>query len=157
MTRLRIGACALAVLVLVGCTSASTPASTTPATGPTGRSATGPATVSPDAPATGLLTGRFVREGGPLGPGGQQPAEIPLRGTVTFTATGHRAVSVQVGASGLFSVTLLPGRYQVAGRSPGIETVDPSGRQQEQTCSQPSSVTITAGQTITIAVTCVVP
>ena len=151
-SQLRICACALAVLVLAGCASASTPA-----TGPAGRSGAGPATVSPHAPATGLLTGRFVREGGPLGPGGQQPAEIPLRGTVTFTATGHRAVSVQVGASGLFSVPLLPGRYQVAGRSPDIETVDPDGRQQEQACSQPSSATITAGQTITIAVTCVVP
>jgi len=42
MTRLRICACALAVLVLVGCTSASTPASTTPA--------------------TGLLAGRFVSD-----------------------------------------------------------------------------------------------
>jgi hypothetical protein len=151
-TWLRICAGALAVLVLAGCASASTPA-----IGPTGRSGTGPATVSQDGPATGLLTGRFVREGGPRGPGGQQPAEIPLRGTVTFTATGHRAVSVQVGASGLFSVTLLPGRYQVAGRSPGIDTVDANGGQQEQTCSQPSSATITAGQTITIAVTCVVP
>jgi hypothetical protein len=137
MTLLRICACALAVLVLAGCASASTPATTTPA--------------------TGLLAGRFVREGGPLGPGGQQPAEIPLRGTVTFTATGHRPVSVQVGSSGRFSVTLLPGRYQVAGRSPDIETVDPNGRQQEQACSQPLSATVTAGQTITIAVTCVVP
>lgn len=141
-SQLRICACALAVLVFAGCASASTPSTTAPST---------------TAPSTGLLTGRFVREGGPLGPGGQQPAEIPLRGTVTFTATGHRAVSVQVGASGLFSVTLLPGRYQVAGRSPGIETVDPNGRQQEQTCSQALSATITAGQTITIAVTCVVP
>jgi hypothetical protein len=137
MTLLRICACALAVLVLAGCASASTPVTTTPA--------------------TGLLAGRFVREGGPLGPGGQQPAEIPLRGTVTFTATGHRPVSVQVGSSGRFSVTLLPGRYQVAGRSPDIETVDPNGRQQEQACSQPLSATVTAGQTITIAVTCVVP
>jgi hypothetical protein len=137
MTRLRICAGALAVLVLAGCASASTPATTTPA--------------------TGLLAGRFVREGGPLGPGGQQPAEIPLRGTVTFTAAGHRAVSVQVGASGLFSVTLLPGRYQVAGRSPGIETVGAGGGWQEQACSQPLSATVTAGRTLTIAVTCVVP
>jgi hypothetical protein len=154
MTQLRIcvGVAVLAVLMLAGCASASTPA-----TGPTGRSGTGPATVSPDAPATGLLTGRFVREGGPLGPGGQQPAEVPLRGTVTFTATGHRPVSVQVGSSGRFSVMLAPGRYQVAGRSPGIETVDPDGRQQEQACSQPLSATVTAGQAITIAVTCVVP
>jgi hypothetical protein len=137
VTQLRICAGALAVLVLAGCASASMPATTTPA--------------------TGLLAGRFVREGGPLGPGGQQPAEVPLRGTVTFTATGHRPVSVQVGSSGRFSVTLAPGRYQVAGRSPDIETVDPNGRQQEQACSQPSSATVTAGQTITIAVTCVVP
>jgi len=157
MTQLRICGGALAVLVLAGCASASTPATTMPATGPAGRAATGPATVSRDAPATGLLTGRFVRDGGPLGPGGQQPAEVPLRGTVTFTATGHRLVSVQVGSSGRFSVMLAPGRYQVAGRSPDIETVDPNGRQQEQACSQPMSATITAGQAITIAVTCVVP
>ncbi|MGH3150931.1 MAG: hypothetical protein ACRDOB_09385 [Streptosporangiaceae bacterium] len=149
MTQLRICAGAAAVLALAGCASTSTPA--------TGPSATGPATASTSVPATGLLTGRFVREGGPLGPGGQQPAEIPLRGTVTFISAGHRAVSVQVGASGRVSVTLLPGQYQVAGRSPGIETVDPNGRQQEQACSQPLSAIVTAGHTITIAVTCVVP
>jgi len=72
-------------------------------------------------------------------------------------ARQQQRVSVQVGASGLFSVPLLPGQYQVAARSPDIETVDPNGRQQEQTCSLPLSATVTAGQTITLAVTCVVP
>jgi len=97
--------------------------------------------------------------GGPLGPGGQQPTARPITGMVTFTAAGAggRPVSVQIGPSGRFTGLLAPGWYQVSGRSPGLETVEPSGGQQEQACSQPLSATIAAGHTITIAVTCVVP
>lgn len=141
ITQLRICAAALAVLALAGCATTGTPATGTPAK---------------DAPATGLLVGQLVMEGGPVGLGGQQPSERPIPGTVTFTTTGHRPVSVQAGSSGRFSVTLAPGQYQVAGRSPDIETVG-SGGQQEQTCSQPLSATVTARQTTTIAVTCIVP
>ncbi len=149
MTQLRICVCALPVLALAACAATGAPATRTPATGT-------PATLSKDAPATGLLVGQLVMEGGPFGPGGQQPSERPIPGTVIFTTVGHRPVSVQVGSSGRFSVTLAPGRYQVAGRSPDIETVG-SGGQQEQTCSQPLSATVTARQTTTIAVTCIVP
>ena len=39
-------------------------------------------------------------EGGPLGPGGKQPGERPMSGTVTVTAAGHQAVTVTVGSSG---------------------------------------------------------
>lgn len=148
ITQLRICAVALAVLALAGCAATGTSA--------TGAPATGPATLSKDAAATGLLVGQLVMEGGALGLGGQQPSERPIPGTVTFTIAGHRLVSVQVGSSGRFSITLAPGRYQVAGRSPDVETVG-SGGQQEQTCSQPLSATVTARQTTTIAVTCIVP
>ena len=143
MTQLRMCAGALAVLALAGCAAVGTSTTSMPVTSTSG-------------PAAGLLVGRLVMEGGALGLGGQQPAERPIPGTVTFTTAGHQPVSVQAGSSGRFSVMLAPGRYQVAGRSPDIETVGSSG-QQEQTCSQPMSATVTAGQTITIAVTCFVP
>ena len=154
ITRLRLGACVLAVLVLAGCSATSTPATSTAATS---TAATGPATARTSVSATGLITGRLVMEGGPLGPGGQQPTARPIAGTVTFTAAGHRPVSAQVGSSGTFSVMLAPGRYQVSGSSTDIETVSSSGGQQEQACSQPLSATVTAGQTITITVVCAVP
>jgi hypothetical protein len=104
----------------------------------------------------GHLAGRLVREGGPLGPGGQQPAELPLSGTVTFTAAGHRPVTVKAGSSGAFSASLPPGRYRVSGRSPAIMTVD-GGRSQELPCSQPASATVIAGRTASMTLACVVP
>jgi hypothetical protein len=107
------------------------------------------------APATGHLAGRLVMEGGALGPGGQQPGERPLSGTVTFTAAGHRRVTVQVGSSGKFSVRLPPGTYQVSGGSPFIDTS--SGNEQELPCSQPLSAKVTAGHTANVTVTCYVP
>ena len=78
---------------------------------------------------------------------------------MTFTTAGHRPVQVGVGvgASGKFSARLSPGRYQVTGRSPDIITVTDSGRDLEQTCSQPLSVTVTARHTATITVLCIVP
>ena len=107
-------------------------------------------------PATGHLAGRLVMEGGPLGPGGKQPAERPMSGTVTFIAAGHQPVTVTVGSSGTFSVPLPPGRYQVSGRSPDVTEVD-GGRSRELPCSQPTSVIVTAGQTASITLACVVP
>jgi uncharacterized cupredoxin-like copper-binding protein len=95
-------------------------------------------------------------EGGPLEPGGQQPGERPMSGTVTFTAAGHQAVTVTVGSSGEFSVSLPPGRYQVSGRSPGIMEVD-GGRSRELPCSQPTAVVVAAGQAGTLTLACIVP
>jgi hypothetical protein len=107
-------------------------------------------------PAMGHVAGRLVMEGGPLGPGGQQPRGRPLPGTVTFTAAGHHPVSVRVGAAGTFSVPLPPGRYQVSGRSPSVIEVD-GGSTRELPCSQPTTATVTAGHTATVTVACVVP
>ncbi len=109
-----------------------------------------------DQPATGHVTGKLVREGGPLGPGGKQPGEHPMSGTVTFTTAGHQVVSVTVGPSGTFSVPLPPGRYQVSGRSPELMEVD-GGKTRELPCSLPTSATVTAGQTATVTLTCIVP
>ena len=44
-------------------------------------------------PARGTVTGRLVREGGPLGPGGQQPGVHPIPGTIRFT-TGHHVTRI---------------------------------------------------------------
>ena len=102
------------------------------------------------------MTGRLLIEGGPIGPGGQQPGERPIPGTVTFTAAGHRPVSVGVGTSGKFSAWLPPGRYRVAG-VPRTSNRHQLGKTVEQTCSQPLSVTVSARHAATIAVVCIVP
>ena len=146
MSQLRACACLVAALLLTGCTAAG--AAEHPASGPAAGN---------QARAAGHVTGRLLIEGGPIGPGGQQPGERPIPGTVTFTAAGHRPVSVGVGTSGKFSAWLAPGRYRVAGRSPDIETVTRSGKTVEQTCSQPFSVTVSARHAATIAVVCIVP
>jgi hypothetical protein len=95
-------------------------------------------------------------EGGPLGPGGKQPGEQAMSGTVTVTSAGLQPVTVTVGSSGTFSVPLPPGRYQVSGRSPDVMEID-GGHSRELPCSQPTSAVVTAGQTATITLTCVVP
>ena len=138
MKSLRICACALAGLLLTGlaagCASAGGQVQ----------------------PAAGRLAGKLVMEGGPMGPGGTQPGERPMSGTVTFTRAGHQAVTVKVGSSGEFSVPLPPGRYQVSGRSPDIMEVD-GGHSRELPCSQPSSVVVSAGNTATLTLACIVP
>lgn len=153
MSQLPAGACVLGALLLTGCTAASA------AGVATGHGGTGPtrATGHATGHAAGHVTGKLVMEGGPMGPGGKQPGERPLPGTVTFTAAGRKPVAVKAGAAGKFSAWLLPGRYRVAGRSPDVETQTGSGRAVEQTCSQPSSVTVAAGHTVAITVACIVP
>jgi|SRR5713226_4412976 len=133
MHNTRISACLLATLVVAGCGAALA-----------------------TAPATEHVAGKWVMEGGPMGPGGKQPGERPMSGTVTFTAAGHQTVSVKVGPSGTFSVPLPPGRYQVSGRSPDIMEVN-GGISRESPCSSPTSATVTAGHTVTVTLTCIVP
>ena len=136
MIQLRTCACVLALLT-AGCAAAGAQA---------------------PAAAIGHLAGRLVMEGGALGPGGQQPGERPLSGTVTFTAAGHRRVTVRVGSTGKFSVRLPPGTYQISGGSPFIETSSGSGGNEEEfPCSQPLSAKVTAGHTANVTVTCYVP
>jgi hypothetical protein len=154
MKTLRSCASLVAMLALAGCSAASQTSHTShiTVTSQTGAAA-----------GTGRLAGRFVMEGGPISPNGQQPGERPLPGTVTLTAAGQRPVTIQVGASGRFSAWLPPGRYQVSGRTPDIEQASSaqagSGASQgvELPCSQPLSVTITAGHTAAITLTCIVP
>src|SRR5579862_2940312 len=154
MKTLRSCASLLAILALAGCSAASQTSHTSHITVTSHTGATA---------GTGRLTGRFVMEGGPISPNGQQPGERPLPGTVTLTAAGRRPVTIQVGASGRFSAWLPPGRYQVSGRTPDIEQASSaqagSGASQgvELPCSQPLSVTITAGHTAAITLTCIVP
>jgi hypothetical protein len=105
----------------------------------------------------GTVNGLFVREGGPIGPGGKQPANLRLQGLVTFTAANHRKFSVRVDQSGDFSVRLPVGRYDVSGRSPAIMEVSSDGKDHETPCSVPTAVTVTAGHVAKIRVVCAVP
>jgi hypothetical protein len=57
----------------------------------------------------GRVAGEFEREGGPMGPAGQQPPVVSLPGTVLFARHAHRTVRVHVGNSGRLSVRLAPG------------------------------------------------
>jgi len=118
--------------------------------------AAGCASAAAQPPASGHLTGKLVMEGGPMGLDGKQPGERAMSGTVTVTSAGHHPVTVTVGSSGTFSVPLPPGRYDVSGRSPDVTEID-GGRSRELPCSQPTSAVVTAGQTATITLTCVVP
>jgi hypothetical protein len=140
MNIVRTCTCLLAAVALAGCATASH-------AGQGGQ----------HAPATGHLTGTFVMEGGALGPDGQQPGERPIPGTVIVTDGGRHVVRIQVGGSGRFSAWLRPGRYQVSGRSPNIIEATRSGHGLELPCSQPLTVTITAGHAAAITLTCIVP
>ena len=146
MNQWRTWACVLGAVLLTGCTAAG--AAEHAASHTTGQM---------PARATGHVTGRLLIEGGPISPGGQQPGERPIPGTVTFRAAGHRPVAIGVGASGTFSAWLPPGRYQVSGRSPDIITVTDSGNHEVQTCSHPVSITVSARHAATLAVVCIVP
>jgi hypothetical protein len=145
MNQWRTCACVLGSLALTGCAAAGAAEQTT------SHATTGPAQ------ATGQVTGRLLIEGGPLGPGGQQPGKRPVPGTVTFTTAGRRAVQVKAGASGKFSAWLPPGRYRVTGRTPDIETVTASGKTVQDSYLEPWSVTITARHTTAIQVVFIVP
>jgi hypothetical protein len=160
MNRLTAGVGAVTVLLLTACggttgTSATGTGPVTTGTVTTGTVTTGTATTT--GTGTTIVTGRFLIEGGPMRPGGGQPGERPLRGTVTFTAASEQTVSVVVGRSGAFSLALAPGTYHVSGRSPELMEVSSGGAQHETVCSRPLTVHVTGQQTIKIAITCIVP
>ena len=114
------------------------------------------ATGSGQDPARGTVTGRLVREGGPLGPGGRQPGVHPIPGTIRFTALQHRVIMVHASRAGRFSVQLFPGRYQVSDRSPRLLLV-PANRIARQTWSRPVTVLVTGHHVTRITLAIAVP
>ena len=145
MNQWRTCACVLGALLLTGCTAADA-----------AEYAASQGTSQPPARATGHLTGKLSIEGGPIGPGGKQPGERPIPGTVTLTAAGHRPVTIKVGNLGKFSAWLPSGRYRVIWRSPAVITVTDSGHE-EQTSSPAPPVTISARHVATITLVAIVP
>jgi hypothetical protein len=103
--------------------------------------------------ARGRLDGTMIREGGPIGPGGQQPARQRIPGVITITAAGHQTRRVRAGSSGRFSVLLPAARYRLCGASP--RSTGPSGAAAR--CARPRAVTIRAGRTTTVTVIFAVP
>ena len=145
MNQWRTCACVLGALLLTGCTAAGA-----------AEYAASQGTSQPPARATGHLTGKLSIEGGPIGPGGKQPGERPIPGTVTLTAAGHRPVTIKVGNAGKFSAWLPSGRYRAIWRSPAVITVTDSGHE-EQTSSPAPPVTISARHVATITLVAIVP
>jgi hypothetical protein len=107
-------------------------------------------------PGRGTVTGRLVREGGPLGPGGQQPGVHPIPGTIRFTGSRHRVIMVRTSRAGRFSVQLPAGKYQVADRSPRLLLVAANGIAR-QTWSRPVTVTVTGQHVTRITLVIAVP
>jgi len=107
-------------------------------------------------PARGTVTGRLVREGGPLGPGGQQPGTHPIPGTVRFMVGQHRAMTVRTSRAGTFSVQLPPGRYLVSDRSPRLLLVEADGKTR-QTWSRPVTVIVTPDHVTRVTLASIVP
>ncbi len=101
----------------------------------------------------GRLDGTMVREGGPLGPGGQQPSRQRIPGVITITGAGHQPRRVRAGHSGRFSMLLPAGRYRLCGAAP--RNAGPGGAAAR--CALPRQVTIRPGRTTTVTVIFAVP
>jgi hypothetical protein len=104
-------------------------------------------------PADGTVRGRFERQGGPAGPGGHQPPDVPLSGTITFTWRGRLKVRVRAGDSGRFTARLAPGFYAVSGRTPDI--MGPGHK--EMVCTYRGKIKVSAGHTRHMTLLCTVP
>ncbi len=111
---------------------------------------------APAGPAHGTVTGRLVREGGPLGPGGQPPGTHPIQGTVRFTSGLHQVINVQTSRAGTFSVRLPAGRYQVSDRSPRLLLAGADGISR-QIWSRPVTVIVTAHHVTRVTLASIVP
>jgi hypothetical protein len=105
----------------------------------------------------GIVTGKLIREGGPLGPNDQQPASGPIPGTVRFTSGRHsQVITIRTSKAGIFAGQLPAGRYSVSYRSPRLLEFG-SGGVARPTWSRPVSVTVTPHHTTRINLTAIVP
>jgi hypothetical protein len=122
-------------------------------------SQSGPGGTTANRPAYGTVSGRLVMEGGPLGPGGQQPPTRPLSGFVQFIGPSGQVVQVvKVGRSGSFTTTLVPGTYRVRGGSPAIvEVSNPGSKGAVRPCTVPKTVTVKDQGSVRVTLACVVP
>jgi len=104
----------------------------------------------------GVVTGKFIRVGGPLGPGGKTPT-VPLRGQIKFTTAHHLTFKVHVGKKGTFKIILPTGTYKVVGRTPDITEQDGNGPVKDGTCALFHKLKVTKNHTDKIKVICAVP
>ena len=103
------------------------------------------AACSGQGPADGTVTGHLYGVGGPATLTAP-PSPRPWPGTVTLSGPGVNR-DVPVGASGIFSVMVPPGRYTVTGHSP----LYGSGA---YLCQAAGAVTVTSGHTTKADVLC---
>jgi hypothetical protein len=90
---------------------------------------------------SGTLTVSVIQEGGPITPGGQTPRN-PVGNAPVLVTGGTQTWTAHTGKAGSATITLPPGTYQV---------IDPE-------CNQgPRTVSISAGGSATVPITCIVP
>ena len=154
----------IAVVVLAGCGTMSTPAgrATTAGQGSaaTGSTAGGTGTGSGSAAAGQLgnaggwaVRGTFEMEGGTsIG-----PPTRPLAGVVTFRAASGWTTDITVGPTGQFAGSLPAGTYTVRARTEQINQVNPDGSISDPPCSFPATVVVRPGQAARVALVCAVP
>lgn len=147
MSRLVISTGIAMAVALAGCSAASAPGAA--------RAGAARAGGAGHEPARGRVTGRLLVEGGAMRAGGRQPGQRPVRGTVWFTAAGHRRITILVGSAGAFSAWLVPGRYAVSGSSPRVSQAGRAGH--PAPCARAVPALVQPGQVTRIAVICIVP
>lgn len=118
--------------------------------------------------AYGIVTGKFLREGGPIRPADRQPVNVALAGRIWFSASGRHPIGVQVGRLGRFSVRVPAGSYRVTAQVPSILAISAQAEKAiggsgsgivrwQPHCSAPASVSVAPGRTVHIVVACIVP
>jgi hypothetical protein len=145
-----------AVVALAGTACSTATGQVATGTAPAGqvKVGTAPAGTAPAGTApVGTVTGKFLRIGGPMGPGGTTPT-VPLSGQVKFTGAHHHAFKVRVGKKGTFEIVLPAGSYKVIGRTPDITGQDGNGPVKDGTCALPHKVQVARHHTVRIKVIC---
>ena len=66
-------------------------------------------------------------------------------------------MAARVGRSGSFAVTLVPGTYQVRGRTPAVVEVGSGRGRNVSHCTTPQTVKVTDQGSVSITLTCIVP
>jgi hypothetical protein len=102
---------------------------------------------------TGVVTGRYLMEGGPISPQTHQTADPwPIPGRVTFS--GPRAsLTVKVSSDGSLSLRLPAGVYAVSAETGWLD-MSPAA---ESPCYLPQTVTVQAAGATSVTVYCPVP
>jgi hypothetical protein len=106
-------------------------------------------------PVLGTVKGTYELEGGPIGPGGQNPPIQPLNGIIT--ATGRNGHAKAVAKNGHFTMQLRPGTYKLTGWTGAIKEMNGSTVVENGMHCGSATVVVTAHRTAKAALYCYAP